>query len=141
MPQVLAQERGDDPGRQALGSHGALPNIRPESRVVLEREGAGENSRRTQYLCYRKWNSVCKKGARRTKTVRGRREKRGLRGWSMTESQKPASELDCEVLSRSCEGPEHITCSETEVRAPSLSAEGAGTDHLTTDLFSYSELP
>lgn len=59
----------------------------------------------------------------------------------MTESQKPASELDLLRAVGSCEGPEHITCSETEVRAPSLSAEGAGTDHLTTDLFSYSELP
>lgn len=62
MPQVLAQERGDDPGRQALGSHGALPNIWPESGVALGRKGAGENSRRTQYLCYRKWKSVPKNG-------------------------------------------------------------------------------
>lgn len=105
MPQVLAQERGDDPGRQALSSHGALPNIWPESTVVLGRVGAGENSRRMQDLCYRKWKSVCKNGSNKDSD----RQKGGKKPASgAVEGSGPRSE-------------------------PPFSVQRARTNHLTTD--------
>lgn len=75
---------GDDPGRQALGSHGALPNIWPESSVMLGREGAGENSRRMQYLSHREWKSICKIGSSlqnlRKKDLDRQKGRKGSRG-------------------------------------------------------------
>lgn len=79
VPQVLAHRKGDDSGRQARSSHGALPNIRPESSVMLGKEGAGENSRRMQYLNYREWKSICKNGSSMQELREGPHQAEGRR--------------------------------------------------------------